>query len=75
MARIYRSARVLLSVDARGPVDWAQLAHAAGYFDQAHFSKEFKIFTGRTPSSYLELRRRYPAKAAFPPDNATMPAE
>lgn len=46
VARIYRFARLILSVDARHPVDWAQLAHTAGYFDQAHFSKEFKDFTG-----------------------------
>jgi AraC-like DNA-binding protein len=75
VARIYRFARLILSVDPRDPREWAQLAHAAGYFDQAHFSKEFKDFTGHTPSSYLELRRRYPAEPGFPPDNGPMPAE
>lgn len=75
MTRIYRFARVLLTVDARRHVDWAQLAHTAGYFDQAHFSKEFKEFTGHTPSSYLALRRRFPAQTNFPPDDGTMPAE
>jgi AraC-like DNA-binding protein len=75
LARIYRFARVILSVDARHPVDWSQLAHAAGYFDQAHFSKEFKDFTGHTPTAYLTLRRRFPADTAFPPDNGPMPAE
>ena len=75
VARIYRFARVILTVDARRPVDWAQLAHTAGYFDQAHFSKEFRNFTGHTPTSYLELRRRFPAEAGFPPDNGPMPAE
>jgi AraC-like DNA-binding protein len=75
VARIYRFARVILTVDARLPVDWSQLAHAAGYFDQAHFSKEFRDFTGHTPTSYLALRRRFPARAGFPPDNGPMPAE
>ena len=28
------------------------LAHALGYFDQAHFSKAFVALTGKTPSSY-----------------------
>ena len=39
VARIYRFARVILTVDARRPIDWAQLAPAVGYFDQAHLSK------------------------------------
>jgi AraC-like DNA-binding protein len=70
VARIYRFARLILSVDARGPVEWAQLAQDAGYCDQAHFSKEFKAFTGRTPTAYLALRRRFPAEAGFPPERS-----
>jgi AraC-like DNA-binding protein len=75
MARIYPFARLILSVDARHPVDWARLAQAAGYFDQAHFSKEFKDFTGHTPTGYLTLRRRFPAEQGFPPDNGPMPVD
>jgi AraC-like DNA-binding protein len=74
MARIYRFARMILAVDARHSVDWSNLAHRAGYFDQAHFIKEFKDFTGLTPSAYLALRRRFPADAEFPPDNGPIPA-
>ncbi len=75
VARIYRFARLILSVDARRPVDWSDLAQTAGYFDQSHFSREFKDFTGHTPSAYLALRRRFPAERGFPPDNGPMPAE
>jgi AraC-like DNA-binding protein len=75
VARIYRFARLILSVDAVHPVDWSQLAQAAGYFDQAHFSREFKDFTGHTPTAYLTLRRRFPAEEGFPPDNGPMPAD
>jgi AraC-like DNA-binding protein len=75
MARIYRFARLILSVDALHPVDWSELAQASGYFDQAHFSKEFKDFTGHTPTAYLALRRRFPVEMGFPPDNGPMPAE
>jgi AraC-like DNA-binding protein len=67
VARIYRFARLILSVDAVRPVDWAELAHTVGYFDQAHLSKEFKDFTGHTPTDYLALRRRFPAGRGFPP--------
>ncbi|WP_436533029.1 helix-turn-helix domain-containing protein [Actinoplanes sp. HUAS TT8] len=74
VARIYRFARLILSVDARGPVDWSTLAPAVGYFDQAHFIREFRDFTGHTPSQYLALRRRFPAAPGFPPDAGPMPA-
>jgi AraC-like DNA-binding protein len=75
VARIYRFARLIVSVDARRPVDWSELAQTAGYFDQAHFSREFKDFTGHTPTQYLALRRRFPAEQGFPPDSGPMPAE
>jgi AraC-like DNA-binding protein len=75
VARIYRFARLILSVDTRRPVDWSELAQTAGYFDQAHFSREFKDFTGNTPTEYLALRRRLPAEPGFPPDAGPMPAE
>ena len=75
MARIYRFARLILSVDALRPVDWSGLAHSAGYFDQAHFVREFKDFTGHTPTGYLALRQRFPAEPGFPPDRGPMPAD
>ncbi|MGB9183786.1 MAG: helix-turn-helix domain-containing protein [Solirubrobacteraceae bacterium] len=75
MARIYRFARLILSVDAPRPVDWSELAYTAGYFDQAHFSREFKDFTGHTPTEYLALRRQFPAEQGFPPDRGPMPAD
>ncbi len=67
VARIYRFARLILSVDVRRRVDWSALAQATGYFDQAHLGKEFKDFTGLTPTDYLALRRRFPAEQEFPP--------
>jgi AraC-like DNA-binding protein len=75
VARIYRFARLILAVDALRPVDWAELAQTAGYFDQAHFSREFKDFTGHTPTGYLALRHRFPAEPGFPPDRGPMPAD
>jgi AraC-like DNA-binding protein len=75
LARIYRFAQLILSVDTLCPVDWSALAHTAGYFDQAHFSREFKDFTGHTPTQYLDLRRRFPAGQGFPPDSVPMPAD
>jgi AraC-like DNA-binding protein len=75
VARIYRFAHLILSADARRPVDWSGLAQTLGYFDQAHLSREFKDFTGHTPTDYLALRRRLPAERNFPPDRGPMPAD
>lgn len=36
-----------------GDVDWARLAQDLGYFDQAHFIRDFKALVGRTPGDYV----------------------
>ncbi|QSE98187.1 helix-turn-helix domain-containing protein [Fulvivirga lutea] len=35
-----------------GDSSWCQVAVNSGYYDQAHFIKEFRKFTGEKPSSY-----------------------
>ncbi|MEO3927636.1 helix-turn-helix domain-containing protein [Micromonosporaceae bacterium B7E4] len=62
LARTYRFAKVVLNVDAAAAVDWGELAFRAGYFDQSHFVKDFRTFTGCTPTAYLALRRRFLAE-------------
>lgn len=62
LARTYRFAKVVFSVDAAAAVDWGDLAFRAGYFDQSHFVKDFQTFTGCTPTAYLALRRRFLAE-------------
>lgn len=74
LARIYRFARLILSIDPTRPIGWAEFAAAVGYFDQPHLINEFKDFTGHTPTAYLALRRRFPAERNFPPDMGPMPA-
>lgn len=59
LARTYRFAATVFAIDPTGPVDWAGLAGDAGYFDQAHFGREFRAFTGLTPTRYVEIRRRF----------------
>jgi AraC-like DNA-binding protein len=58
MARLYRFEHVLRSIDPTHPVDWTQIAHQSGYYDQSHFNKDFAAFTGHSPTGYLHLRRR-----------------
>ncbi len=32
---------------------WLEISHLSGYFDQSHFIRNFKIFTGEDPSAYV----------------------
>ncbi len=48
--------------DAGGVGDLAGLAASLGWFDQAHFSRDFRAVTGTTPSAYL--RRAHAARGA-----------
>jgi AraC-like DNA-binding protein len=59
LARTYRFATTVFSIDPAEPIDWAGLASSAGYFDQAHFGHEFREFTGLTPTRYVEVRRQF----------------
>jgi AraC-like DNA-binding protein len=45
--------RLMFNPDA----DLTQLTYECGYFDQAHFIKDFKAFTRRTPSEYARRMR------------------
>jgi AraC-like DNA-binding protein len=51
-ARIRRLQRVLATVEPGGPVDWAALAVAHGFCDQAHLIDDFRELTGVTPGAY-----------------------
>ncbi len=59
LARAHRFSAAVLAMDPAEPIDWADLAARAGYFDQAHFGHEFREFTGFTPTRYIEIRRRF----------------
>jgi AraC-like DNA-binding protein len=51
--RIRRFQRALRLTGHARCVDWAGLALAAGYFDQAHFNRDFRALSGMTPGSYI----------------------
>jgi AraC-like DNA-binding protein len=34
-------------------VNWSMIAHQAGYYDQAHFIRDFKVLTGSTPGAWM----------------------
>jgi AraC-like DNA-binding protein len=58
LARLHRFADILDSTDPTQPVDWTSVAHQFRFHDQSHFIRDFKEFTGHTPTDYLRLRRQ-----------------
>ena len=51
--RVQRFQNAVKLIASGSSVDWAQLALAAGYCDQAHLAHEFRDFSGLSPSAYL----------------------
>jgi AraC-like DNA-binding protein len=41
---------------------WARVAQDAGYYDEAHFNREFAALTGLTPTGYLQGLHRFRAE-------------
>lgn len=49
--RIVRFQTALAAAE-RGRVDWTRVAGDCGYFDQSHFIRDFRAFSGITPTLY-----------------------
>lgn len=52
VAGILRFARAVDGLGAADAQGWADLALSCGYSDQAHFSRDFRRYAGRTPSEF-----------------------
>jgi AraC-like DNA-binding protein len=63
LACLYRLQHVLETIDVTKSVDWAELAQQCGYYDQAHFIKDFMARLGQSPTDYLRLRRQIQAES------------
>lgn len=70
LGRLCRFAGLLHGIDLTRPIRWTALAHEGGYFDQAHFIRDFAAYTGLGPTDYLRLRQGVQAEA---PDHASVP--
>jgi AraC-like DNA-binding protein len=51
--RVRRFQQVLRVIHQGQPFEWANLALACGYYDQAHFIHDFRAFSGISPTAYL----------------------
>ncbi|MGH9333517.1 MAG: AraC family transcriptional regulator, partial [Vicinamibacteria bacterium] len=59
LARILRFQTVLKKLERESRVSWSFVAQEAGYYDQAHFIRDFETFSGLTPSRYLVERGEF----------------
>jgi AraC-like DNA-binding protein len=64
-AEVVRFHRLIDAVHAGGGrPDWADLAVAAGYYDQPHVIREFRRFSGWTPARYYRMVAEHGPDAA-----------
>ena len=53
-AKIRRFGNTCLLMAGKRDVNLMDVLHEGGYYDQSHFIKDFKYFSGRTPKIYVE---------------------
>jgi AraC-like DNA-binding protein len=51
--RIVRFNEILSAIHTKSEVDWIPMAIGCGYYDQAHFIKDFQEFSGLNPEKYM----------------------
>ena len=54
LQRVLRFSEVLQLILAEKHVQWAQISVECGYYDQAHFIKDFLHFSGYNPKEFLD---------------------
>jgi len=52
VAGILRFEHAVETIRSADEQSWADLAIACGYYDQAHFNRDFRRYSGRTPSEF-----------------------
>lgn len=53
LARVLRLNHAVRRLKSNGGARLAEIAADCGYYDQAHFSRDFREFTGMTPSEFI----------------------
>lgn len=64
-ARVLRFGVPLPQLVRCGPRDWAQVAADAGYFDQSHLIREFRLLAGMAPGAYAPVQADQPTHVAL----------
>jgi methylphosphotriester-DNA--protein-cysteine methyltransferase len=58
-ARVCKFQKVVNMIEAQSEIDWSTIAYDGGYYDQAHFIKEFQNFSGLNPTAYVAQRGEF----------------
>lgn len=58
--RLVRFQHVVREIASQRSVDWAGVALAGGFYDQAHLVREFRAFSGLSPETFLKSERPFP---------------
>ena len=61
--RLLRFQQVVRRLASKQSVDWADIALAGGFCDQAHLIHEFRTFSGVSPETFLASERPHPNHA------------
>ncbi len=52
--KVIRFQKAIEEIAAAKEINWTGIAYESGYYDQAHFINDFKIFSGFTPQQYVQ---------------------
>ena len=58
-ARVCKFQKVVNMIETQREIEWSAIAYDCGYYDQAHFIKEFQNFSGLSPTAYVAQRGEY----------------
>ena len=73
--RVLRFQAVLDRITAQKAVDWAKVAVDCGYFDQSHLIRDFREFSGISPSQYRPIAPQSRNHIALNPLPTTKPKD
>lgn len=54
--KIIRFQKAIAAIENNEIIQWSQIALQGGYYDQAHFIRDFKHFSGFTPNEYIKRK-------------------
>lgn len=54
--KIMRFQKAINEIENSGNISWTNISQDCGFYDQAHFINDFKLFSGFTPEQYLRQK-------------------